>query len=325
MKITGELLKTQRLNLKLSIQDVSAALKLSSKTVIALEEGDLDKLPSKTFIRGFVKSYAQLLKLDVDAVLRQFQEEMGSTIPLPKVPPPKPGDEISEIRAARPEPKQTAQNYSVDNSSTLTSAFKDGDNQKKIALMISIAVLLIVVVLVTNKVVDTFNSNPVALATATTEGTAPAQGSSAEASNEQAPGPEPVTTSAAPASTDTTDKKQQLGATVPASSESTAAASKPAPATNLKTISELESGFEKSSGKPVEVMLEAKKDLELFYAKGDATQLTSLKMTTNQIQILRSKVGIYLKVSDGSAVKISVNGVTRGPAGPANKEVKLSF
>lgn len=321
MKITGELLKTQRMNLRLSIQDVSASLKLSSKTVLALEEGEIDKLPSKTFIRGFVKSYAQLLKLDVDAVLRQFQEEMGSTIPLPKVPPPKPGEEAVEFRVARPEPKQTAQNYSVDSSSTLSSAFKDGDNQKKIVMMISIAVLLIAVVLVTNKVIDTFNSNPVAVATTTIDGSAPAVSEPPVVTPAAAEAP------AAVASSDTTEKKP-VAATMQASSDSATAAPKPATApvaTATKPAAELENGFEKSSGKPVEVMLEAKKDLEVFYAKGDSTQMTSLKMTANQIQILRSKVGIYLKVADGSAVKISVNGITRGPAGPANKEVKLSF
>lgn len=88
MKITGELLKTERIRQNLTVQDIAQALKLSSKIINALESGETEVLPAKTFIRGFVKSYAQYLKLDTTQVMNQFQEEMGSTHPLPKTPPP---------------------------------------------------------------------------------------------------------------------------------------------------------------------------------------------------------------------------------------------
>jgi cytoskeleton protein RodZ len=114
MKLTGELLKNERLNKNLSVQDVAQALKLSSKIVNSIEAGDTASLPAKTFVRGFVKSYAQLLKLDTDSVLRQFQEEMGSTTPLPKTPPPTQSSSRAEsFKTSKPTPKQTAQNYTA--------------------------------------------------------------------------------------------------------------------------------------------------------------------------------------------------------------------
>ena len=95
MKITGELLKSERIKKDLTVQDIAYALKLNSKIIIAIENGDLDQLPAKTFVRGFVKSYADYLKVDSEIVLRQFQEEMGSTRPMPKRPPPIATDEVT--------------------------------------------------------------------------------------------------------------------------------------------------------------------------------------------------------------------------------------
>ena len=103
---------------------------------------------------------------------------------------------------------------------------------------------------------------------------------------------------------------------MPASGEVTAEPVKVAPT--------LEEGFKKSSGKPVEILIEAKKDAEIEYAKGDTIHFTPLKLTSNQIQILRSRVGLYLKAADGSAFKISVNGVEMVPTGN-NKAIKLTF
>lgn len=81
MKKTGQLLKEARENKGISLQEVSIHLKISSRILRSLEEGDKDQLPAKTFLRGFVQSYAQFLKLDGAEVLELFQTEMGTTHP----------------------------------------------------------------------------------------------------------------------------------------------------------------------------------------------------------------------------------------------------
>lgn len=296
MKITGEMLKSERINKKLSIQDVATALKLSSKIITAIEAGNIDDLPAKTFVRGFVKSYAQLLNLDANLVLRQFQEEMGSTNPLPKVPPPAPVANDNNIRAARPALKHTAKSYSS-KSTTMQPTNLNNENPKKAILTISIAAVLIIVLVVSNKIIDSFKTNPVAI----------------EAPQDLKP------TAEAPASaevTNTSAPEQAVQKSDAASGDATIAAPTLDPP-------KLEEGFEKSSGKPIEVLLEAKRDTELQYAKGDSLLFIPLKLSANQIQIIRSKVGLYLKTSDGSALKISVNGVEK-PTN-SNKAIKLTF
>ena len=62
----------------------------------ALEEGDLDNLPAKTFLRGFVQSYASQLKMDIDAILELFHDEMGSTLVNPT---PAPGEDVETVEA----------------------------------------------------------------------------------------------------------------------------------------------------------------------------------------------------------------------------------
>lgn len=81
MKKTGQLLREARENSGISLQEVSVHLKISIRVLKALEEGDLNNLPSKTFLRGFVQSYSQFMRMDGAKVLETFQEEMGTTHP----------------------------------------------------------------------------------------------------------------------------------------------------------------------------------------------------------------------------------------------------
>lgn len=89
MKKTGEMLKKVREEKKLSLHEIGLSLKISSKILQAIEAGDETQLPAKTFLRGFVKSYAAYLRMDVDAVMKSFQEEMGTTSPQPLIRPTK--------------------------------------------------------------------------------------------------------------------------------------------------------------------------------------------------------------------------------------------
>ncbi|HWU44480.1 MAG TPA: helix-turn-helix transcriptional regulator, partial [Bdellovibrio sp.] len=98
MKKTGEILKKAREEKGLSLNEVGLNLKISSKVLKAIEEGDEKNLPAKTFLRGFVKSYATFLRLDSAKVLESFYEEYGSTRPQPYIRPvSETGKESSEV------------------------------------------------------------------------------------------------------------------------------------------------------------------------------------------------------------------------------------
>ncbi|MGE0528384.1 MAG: helix-turn-helix domain-containing protein [Bdellovibrionales bacterium] len=77
MKKTGELLKQKRESSHLSLSEVALATKINPKILAAIENGDEESLPAKTFLKGFVRSYALFLKMDPEEVMRVYHEEHG--------------------------------------------------------------------------------------------------------------------------------------------------------------------------------------------------------------------------------------------------------
>lgn len=65
----GMRLRQSREHLGLSVADVSKQIKFSPRQIEALETDDFKQLPEMPFLRGFVRSYAKLLCLDVQPLL----------------------------------------------------------------------------------------------------------------------------------------------------------------------------------------------------------------------------------------------------------------
>lgn len=72
----GAALAAARAARKMSVEDVSRMLKLPVSKVLALEADDYSNMPSPMFARGFVRSYARLLQLDIE---RLMPEAAGPT------------------------------------------------------------------------------------------------------------------------------------------------------------------------------------------------------------------------------------------------------
>lgn len=81
----GQLLRQARLDLRLAPEDVAQILHLSSKQIIALEKDDYKTLPGPTYIRGYLRSYAQLLGLSPEKVVEAYN---SLTIPSKPILPP---------------------------------------------------------------------------------------------------------------------------------------------------------------------------------------------------------------------------------------------
>lgn len=64
----------------LSVGDVAGSLKFSPRQIEALEGDDFAALHGATLIRGFVRSYARLLKLDTDGMLAQLEQSVPRTV-----------------------------------------------------------------------------------------------------------------------------------------------------------------------------------------------------------------------------------------------------
>lgn len=79
-------LARERENQEMSAADAARALRLSVKQIEALESDQLDSLPGRTFVRGFVRNYARLLNLDPDQLVAEYL-------------PPQPEMEVQHIQA----------------------------------------------------------------------------------------------------------------------------------------------------------------------------------------------------------------------------------
>lgn len=60
----GHLLRKARAARNMSIEDVSRQLRLSVQQIEAIEKEDFEKIPGRTFLRGFIRNYANLVQLD---------------------------------------------------------------------------------------------------------------------------------------------------------------------------------------------------------------------------------------------------------------------
>lgn len=76
----GARLKQAREAAGLSVEEVSARLKMPGRVVQTLESDDWTTLGAPVFVRGQVRSYARLLNVDVDAWLSQTAPEVAPSV-----------------------------------------------------------------------------------------------------------------------------------------------------------------------------------------------------------------------------------------------------
>ena len=73
LALAGAQLKAQREALGWPVEQVADQLKLAPRQVIALEEGDMAALPNLAVVRGFVRAYAKVVKLDAAPLVAMIE------------------------------------------------------------------------------------------------------------------------------------------------------------------------------------------------------------------------------------------------------------
>lgn len=124
----GHQLQAGRIACNLSIEDVSRQLRLSPKQIEAIEKEDFEKLPSGTFLRGFIRNYANLVKLDPKPMLQLL-------------PPPSAATTHATLNPAYP-PRATS--YSSDwawNRQNYRNGRKQGEPFKLVLLILFLLVI----------------------------------------------------------------------------------------------------------------------------------------------------------------------------------------
>jgi cytoskeleton protein RodZ len=348
----GELLKSEREQKGLSLHEIGMNLKINPKILKAIEDGDPANLPAKTFLRGFVKSYAQYLKLDVNHVLQMFQEEYGSARPEPPSPtPPQAGSPTSTSSTSHPQRFENSLARPED------SALPVANNNRIYTILF--AILLLTLIAFVAKMMDKYQkeardqqSEEVAaiesVPTPLPSSSRP-EGSSAGAANPQAAesslstagtASSPIGASQTSITTTTTLQAVAVAPaqTTPSAPSTTSTTVRPisatAPvtpttgATSVTTTTLAENGTTTTTTLKVpsiEVIVEALNLLTIRYSLNGGQKWETLQLNPDQVHTFRSRTSIQLEVSDGGAVNVIVNGRDRGVPGTIGKPLRLNF
>jgi cytoskeletal protein RodZ len=107
MPTVAEQLRAAREARKLSIAEVAEITKLKGDHIRALENGDYSVFAAPVYIRGFIRTYGNLLKLDVPALLKAVDEEINRSgkfeeTSVNRLPPKTPVDHLMLLLSRLP-------------------------------------------------------------------------------------------------------------------------------------------------------------------------------------------------------------------------------
>lgn len=93
----GETLRRERVNRQLSLEEISASTKISTKMLRAIESEDFASLPGLIFTRNFVRQYAGFMSLDPEPLLAMLPRFDLESAPMP-APPERPRKRVWDAR-----------------------------------------------------------------------------------------------------------------------------------------------------------------------------------------------------------------------------------
>jgi len=96
MQAIGERLREARMRQGLDITEVEVATKIRAKYLRALENDEFVMLPGSTYVRSFLRTYAEYLGLDAQLLVEEYRaqhEPRGEIEPHALAPPARPGRE----------------------------------------------------------------------------------------------------------------------------------------------------------------------------------------------------------------------------------------
>ena len=82
----GSSLREAREEAGLSLSDVAQSLLISEDIVNAIENSQIEKLPSATFVIGYIRSYARLLNITADDVIESYNKSIPVDTQVPVTP-----------------------------------------------------------------------------------------------------------------------------------------------------------------------------------------------------------------------------------------------
>jgi cytoskeletal protein RodZ len=95
----GEFLRRARERRQMTVAQISSETKISSRHLNALEQGNVQALPSGMYRRAMLRAYAESVGLDTDAALEQFERTFEQPA---RLPAGKPAEEAAPLVVAPP-------------------------------------------------------------------------------------------------------------------------------------------------------------------------------------------------------------------------------
>lgn len=130
--------------------------------------------------------------------------------------------------------------------------------------------------------------------------------------------PSPVVEKVVPPSTPPSTPPPTATSTPPAPASSNTTVVSPTPTTGSTTEKKV------PEGKPIEVIVEAKENVEIEYSSARSAP-QKLLLKGEQIHTFKSRSGVRLKISNGGAVNVIVNGQDLGAPGAQGQSVQLNY
>src|SRR5689334_16012767 len=87
MPTVAEQLRQAREAKKMTVHQVAEITKIRTDHIRAFEEGNFDVFSAPVYIRGFVRTYCSLLKLDTATMIAALDSELGQTQKFAEPPP----------------------------------------------------------------------------------------------------------------------------------------------------------------------------------------------------------------------------------------------
>ncbi|EKE21823.1 MAG: hypothetical protein ACD_7C00119G0002 [uncultured bacterium] len=84
IKQVGDLFKTKRQEMNLSLKEVENATSIRMFYLKAIEDGNVDKFLSQVYILGFVKQYASFLGIDGEQIIKDYPSAFNQVVEKPE-------------------------------------------------------------------------------------------------------------------------------------------------------------------------------------------------------------------------------------------------
>jgi cytoskeletal protein RodZ len=77
--LVGELLKKKREELGKDLREISDILKIKRDYLKAIEEENFSMLPEEVYVKGYIRKYAELLKINPESALNSYNNQISSS------------------------------------------------------------------------------------------------------------------------------------------------------------------------------------------------------------------------------------------------------